>query len=79
MTFLSVIRCSSWYGGYSLSVPSSRGRCWSGLVQTRASGGSRSVFSRLRGSVCGCQSVVASACMASRPCEFLLLWPVRDW
>ncbi|MQL68786.1 hypothetical protein Taro_001036 [Colocasia esculenta] len=30
------------------------------VVRTRASGGSHSVFSRLRGSVCGCQSVVAS-------------------
>ncbi|MQM19679.1 hypothetical protein Taro_052687 [Colocasia esculenta] len=66
--FLSVIRCSSWCGSSSLSVPSSCGRCWSGLVQTHASGGSRSVFSRLRGSVCGCQFVVASVCMASRPC-----------
>ncbi|MQL93426.1 hypothetical protein Taro_026071 [Colocasia esculenta] len=67
-TFLSVICCPSLHGGYSLAVPSFCGRHWSGLVWTRASGGSRSVSSRYRSSVLGCQSVVAPACMASQPC-----------
>ncbi|MQL82348.1 hypothetical protein Taro_014814 [Colocasia esculenta] len=40
-TFPSVIRCPSLHGGYSLAVPSFRGRRWSGLVQTRAFGGFR--------------------------------------
>ncbi|MQM18973.1 hypothetical protein Taro_051973 [Colocasia esculenta] len=40
MTFPSVPRCPSLHGGYSLAVPSFRGRHWSGLGQTRASGGS---------------------------------------
>ncbi|MQM13439.1 hypothetical protein Taro_046362, partial [Colocasia esculenta] len=40
MTFPSVPRCPSLHGGFSLAVLSSRGRRWSGLGQTRASGGS---------------------------------------
>ncbi|MQL77099.1 hypothetical protein Taro_009508 [Colocasia esculenta] len=60
-------RCPSLHGGYSLAVPSFRGRCWSGLVRTRASGGFHSVCSRFRSPVLGCQSVVASTCVASRP------------
>ncbi|MQL86298.1 hypothetical protein Taro_018838, partial [Colocasia esculenta] len=57
---------SNLYGGYSLVVPSSRRR-WSGLVRTCASGGFRSVFSRFRSPVLGCQSVVAPASVVSRP------------
>ncbi|MQL89479.1 hypothetical protein Taro_022053 [Colocasia esculenta] len=40
-----------------------RGLRWSGRGQTRASGDSRSVSSRYRSSILGCQSVVAPACM----------------
>ncbi|MQL73513.1 hypothetical protein Taro_005850, partial [Colocasia esculenta] len=68
MAFPSVIRCPSLHDGYSLVVPNLCGRRWSVLVQTRASGGSRSVSSRYHSFVLGCQSVVAPACMASRPC-----------
>ncbi|MQL75360.1 hypothetical protein Taro_007731 [Colocasia esculenta] len=71
MTFLSVIRCPSLHVSYSLVVPSARGRCWSGLVQTYASGGFRTVFSRFRCPVLGCQSVVAPASVVSRPCGVL--------
>ncbi|MQM07216.1 hypothetical protein Taro_040050 [Colocasia esculenta] len=39
-TFPSVPRCPSLHGGYSPAVPSFHGRRWSGLGQTRASGGS---------------------------------------
>ncbi|MQL71044.1 hypothetical protein Taro_003380 [Colocasia esculenta] len=53
--------------GYSLAVSSLCGRRWSGLVWTRASGGFRSASSRFRSPVLGCQSVVAPACVASRP------------
>ncbi|MQL74302.1 hypothetical protein Taro_006663 [Colocasia esculenta] len=45
--------------GCSLAVASSRGRRWSGLVRTGASGGFRSMFLRFRGSVPWCLSVVA--------------------
>ncbi|MQL84814.1 hypothetical protein Taro_017325 [Colocasia esculenta] len=65
--FPSVIRCPSLYGGYSLVVPSSRGRHWSSLVRTCASGGFRSVFSRFRSPVLGCQFVVAPASVVSQP------------
>ncbi|MQL94718.1 hypothetical protein Taro_027374 [Colocasia esculenta] len=47
------------HGGCSLSVASSRLRRWSGLVQTGASGGFRSMFLQFRGSVPWCLSVVA--------------------
>ncbi|MQM00457.1 hypothetical protein Taro_033192 [Colocasia esculenta] len=56
----------SLHDGYSLAVPSFHGHCWSGLVWTHAFGGFRSVSSRYRGPVLGCQSVVVSACVASR-------------
>ncbi|MQM11519.1 hypothetical protein Taro_044426, partial [Colocasia esculenta] len=59
---------------YSMAVPSFHGRRWSGLVQTRASGGFRSVSSQFRSSILGCQSVVAPACMASRPCGVPRVW-----
>ncbi|MQL83816.1 hypothetical protein Taro_016312 [Colocasia esculenta] len=58
---------SNLHGNYSLVVPSSRGRRWSGLVRTYASGGFRSVFSRFRSPVLGYQSVVAPASVVSRP------------
>ncbi|MQL79295.1 hypothetical protein Taro_011732 [Colocasia esculenta] len=67
MTFLSVIRCPSSHGGHSLAVPSFRGRRWSGLVQTCASGGFRFGVLSVPQSRSGCQSVVAPACVASRP------------
>ncbi|MQM08000.1 hypothetical protein Taro_040847 [Colocasia esculenta] len=65
----SVPRCPSLHGGYNLAVFSLCGCRWSGLVQTRASGGFRSVFSQFRSPVLGCQSVVAPTCMDSRPCS----------
>ncbi|MQL95810.1 hypothetical protein Taro_028482 [Colocasia esculenta] len=49
-------------------MPSFCGCRWSGLVQTRASGGFQSVSSRYRSSVLGCQSAVVPAYMTSRPC-----------
>ncbi|MQL91233.1 hypothetical protein Taro_023845 [Colocasia esculenta] len=57
--FPSVICCPSLHDGYSLAVPSFRGHRWSGLVQTPAFGGFRSVSSRFRSPALGCQSVVA--------------------
>ncbi|MQL92805.1 hypothetical protein Taro_025438, partial [Colocasia esculenta] len=50
-----------------LAVSSLRGRRRFGLVRTRAPSGFRSVFSRFRSPVLGCQSVVAPARVASRP------------
>ncbi|MQL68062.1 hypothetical protein Taro_000351, partial [Colocasia esculenta] len=68
MTFPSIIRCPSVHGGYSLAMPSSSGRRWSGLGQTCASGGFRLVSSRFHSSVLQCHSIVAPTCMASQPC-----------
>ncbi|MQM22973.1 hypothetical protein Taro_056033 [Colocasia esculenta] len=47
---------------------------WSGLVRTRAFGGFRSVSSRFRGPVLGCQFMVAPACVASQPCGVSGVW-----
>ncbi|MQL83590.1 hypothetical protein Taro_016085 [Colocasia esculenta] len=47
---------------------------WSGHGQTHAFGGSHSASSRYCSSVLGCQSVVAPACMASRPCGVPGVW-----
>ncbi|MQL81115.1 hypothetical protein Taro_013572 [Colocasia esculenta] len=53
--------------GYSLAVSSLYGHRWSGLVWTCASSGFRLVSSRFCSPVLGCQSVVALACVGSRP------------
>ncbi|MQM08395.1 hypothetical protein Taro_041252 [Colocasia esculenta] len=66
-TFPSVIRCPCLHSGCSLAVSSFRGHYWSGLVWTRAFGVSALVIYRFRSLVLGCQSMVAPACVVSRP------------
>ncbi|MQM08117.1 hypothetical protein Taro_040971 [Colocasia esculenta] len=80
MTFLSVICCPNLHGGYSLAVPSFRGRRWSGLVRTRASSGFRFGVQlpckfRVRTAVCcSCFCIACVASVVARRVRAVVVW-----